>query len=217
MLTGFAVLSLVLVGVPHGGNDFFYRPDKSLKGSLRFLGLYLGSMALYLGLWQWAPAIALLLFLAISMHHFGQSNFNASKWYVPESLLWGAWLLGFPLVRHFSEATSLFSEMMGDFGKGITSFKQGMSEGAEASPMTPEAFAEVVRADEKRLRQILINLLGNAVKFTARGEVRLSLRYQRQMATFEIADTGPGIAPDELADVGTLGQLADRLATGDAA
>ncbi|MCX8484094.1 MAG: hypothetical protein RL747_1228 [Bacteroidota bacterium] len=114
MLTGFAVLSLVLVGVPHGGNDFFYRPDKSLKGSLRFLGLYLGSMALYLGIWQWAPAIALLLFLAISMHHFGQSNFNASKWYVPESLLWGAWLLGFPLVRHFSEATSLFSEMMGD-------------------------------------------------------------------------------------------------------
>jgi signal transduction histidine kinase len=52
----------------------------------------------------------------------------------------------------------------------------------------------VVRADEKRLRQILINLLGNAVKFTERGEVSLGLRYQREMATFTIRDTGPGIA-----------------------
>ncbi len=65
----------------------------------------------------------------------------------------------------------------------------------------PGHWPGAVRADEKRLRQILINLLGNAVKFTTRGEVRLSLRHTRQMATFEIADTGPGIAPDELARV----------------
>jgi signal transduction histidine kinase len=51
----------------------------------------------------------------------------------------------------------------------------------------------VVRADEKRLRQILINLLGNAVKFTERGEVSLGLRYQREMATFTIRDTGPAL------------------------
>ncbi|MEW6163492.1 MAG: ATP-binding protein [Pseudomonadota bacterium] len=56
----------------------------------------------------------------------------------------------------------------------------------------------VVRADEKRLRQILINILGNAVKFTRRGEVRFSVGYAREMATFEITDSGPGIAPDEL-------------------
>ena len=62
----------------------------------------------------------------------------------------------------------------------------------------PEFWPQAVRADEKRLRQILINLLGNAVKFTARGEVRLVLRYARQMATFEIVDTGPGIAAAEL-------------------
>ena len=55
-----------------------------------------------------------------------------------------------------------------------------------------------VRADERRLRQILINILGNAVKFTRRGGVILRLKYQREMATFEIEDSGPGLAPAEL-------------------
>jgi signal transduction histidine kinase/CheY-like chemotaxis protein/purine-cytosine permease-like protein len=56
----------------------------------------------------------------------------------------------------------------------------------------------MVRADERRLRQILINVLGNAVKFTARGSIDLRVRYQREMATFEIEDTGPGIEPAEV-------------------
>ncbi|WP_211222840.1 hybrid sensor histidine kinase/response regulator [Paludibacterium yongneupense] len=63
------------------------------------------------------------------------------------------------------------------------------------------ALPAVVRADEKRLRQILINILGNAVKFTVHGSVRFSLRYQREMAQFDIADSGPGMAADELARV----------------
>lgn len=58
-----------------------------------------------------------------------------------------------------------------------------------------------VRADERRLRQILINILGNAIKFTSRGGVTFALKYQREMATFEVRDTGPGIAPEELAHV----------------
>jgi signal transduction histidine kinase/ActR/RegA family two-component response regulator len=59
----------------------------------------------------------------------------------------------------------------------------------------------VVRADEKRLRQILINLLGNALKFTQAGQVSLRVRYQREMARFEIGDTGPGMTADELSRV----------------
>ncbi|MBS1155904.1 MAG: hybrid sensor histidine kinase/response regulator [Proteobacteria bacterium] len=51
----------------------------------------------------------------------------------------------------------------------------------------------VVRADEKRLRQILINLLGNAVKYTQSGGVTFKLAYLREMAVFEVHDTGPGI------------------------
>jgi len=57
---------------------------------------------------------------------------------------------------------------------------------------------EQVRADEKRLRQILINLLGNAIKFTASGHVRLRVRYALEMAVIDIEDTGPGLSADEL-------------------
>ncbi len=60
---------------------------------------------------------------------------------------------------------------------------------------------ELVRADEKRLRQILINLLGNAVKFTRAGQVSFRVDYAREMARFEIEDTGPGMGPVELAQV----------------
>src|SRR5581483_7360185 len=56
---------------------------------------------------------------------------------------------------------------------------------------------EVVRADEGRLRQILINVLGNAVKFTRQGQVVFRLRYAREMARIEIEDSGPGISEDE--------------------
>ncbi|GAA4025560.1 ATP-binding protein [Actimicrobium antarcticum] len=52
----------------------------------------------------------------------------------------------------------------------------------------------VVRADHKRVRQILINLLGNAVKFTDAGSVTLHLNYLREMAHFSIEDTGIGIS-----------------------
>ena len=56
----------------------------------------------------------------------------------------------------------------------------------------------VVRADEKRLRQILINVIGNAVKFTVRGGVTFTVECRRDMATFEIRDSGPGIPPEDM-------------------
>ncbi len=57
-----------------------------------------------------------------------------------------------------------------------------------------------VLADGARLRQVLVNLLGNAVKFTSQGRVALTVTVQaegreRARATFSVADTGIGIAP----------------------
>ena len=60
---------------------------------------------------------------------------------------------------------------------------------------------QVVRTDEKRMRQILINVLGNAVKFTHAGQVVFRLSYAREMALFEIEDTGPGIASAEIEQI----------------
>ncbi len=56
---------------------------------------------------------------------------------------------------------------------------------------------EYVKADEQRLRQILINLLSNALKFTEDGEVTLSVRYRSQVAEFVVSDTGRGIDQED--------------------
>jgi len=79
---------------------------------------------------------------------------------------------------------------------------------------------DCVRADRKRLGQILMNILGNAVKFTARGEVVLRVRYAREMASFEVHDTGPGIPSDEIERIfepyarGSAGAAAGVTGTG---
>jgi len=75
---------------------------------------------------------------------------------------------------------------------------QAAAKGIEFRRVLGEPLPEVVRADEKRLRQILINVLGNAVKFTHVGRVEFRLTYAREMAVFEIQDTGPGIAAHEI-------------------
>lgn len=57
---------------------------------------------------------------------------------------------------------------------------------------------QFVRTDEKRLRQILVNLISNALKFTDSGRIRLDVAYRSQVATFTISDTGHGIAEKDL-------------------
>ena len=61
-----------------------------------------------------------------------------------------------------------------------------------------EPLPVLVEADERRLRQIVINLLGNAVKFTERGEVCLQAAFAEGQLELEIADTGIGIAAGRL-------------------
>ncbi len=63
-----------------------------------------------------------------------------------------------------------------------------------------------IQSDPTRLRQILMNLVSNAVKFTATGGITLTVRCSDPRAatptlSFDVADSGPGIAPDKLEQV----------------
>ena len=61
-----------------------------------------------------------------------------------------------------------------------------------------------LRVDPYRIRQILFNLIGNAVKFTEQGEIRLKIRFEKETdgddglgkLTFSVSDTGIGISPE---------------------
>jgi len=55
-----------------------------------------------------------------------------------------------------------------------------------------------VMLDDSRLRQCLINLLGNAIKFTDEGSVSLDVELDDEQLTINIADTGLGIRPEDL-------------------
>ncbi len=58
-----------------------------------------------------------------------------------------------------------------------------------------------ILADQGKLRQSLINILGNAVKFTLQGGIVLRVKREAELIFFEIEDTGVGIAPNELKQV----------------
>ncbi|MBF0124604.1 MAG: CHASE domain-containing protein [Magnetococcales bacterium] len=61
--------------------------------------------------------------------------------------------------------------------------------------------ADVVLGDDGRLRQVLVNLIGNAVKFTERGQITVALMTEPQRSDqllFSVADTGIGIAADNV-------------------
>jgi PAS domain S-box-containing protein len=73
--------------------------------------------------------------------------------------------------------------------------RKGLQLITELKPDVPQT----VLLDGRHLRQILLNLLGNAVKFTERGDVRLTVsRANGDRLLFEVSDTGIGIEPEAL-------------------
>jgi signal transduction histidine kinase len=84
-----------------------------------------------------------------------------------------------------------------------------MMPGADARTQTLTlnvADAPIVLGDDARLRQVLVNLIGNAVKFTPeQGQIRVTTMFigegYDQMGAVRIEDTGAGISPDERASI----------------
>ncbi|WP_069471277.1 ATP-binding response regulator [Candidatus Marithrix sp. Canyon 246] len=56
----------------------------------------------------------------------------------------------------------------------------------------------LVNVDQKRLRQVLLNLLSNAIKFTKTGQVTFKVNFQTNLISFEVEDSGEGIAAENL-------------------
>ena len=76
--------------------------------------------------------------------------------------------------------------------------EKGLELLCEVAPEVPE----LVRGDSTRLRQVVMNLVGNAIKFTDRGEVALKVQVEAQegqdrMLRFTVADTGIGIPAEK--------------------
>ena len=74
----------------------------------------------------------------------------------------------------------------------------------------PETEPDYLRGDALRLQQVLVNLLGNAIKFTAKGRVLLRVRYVAGKLQFDVEDTGIGM------DAKTLERIFDPFAQADA-
>ena len=83
--------------------------------------------------------------------------------------------------------------------------KKGLALNLEYPPETHDH----VMGDELRIRQILINMLGNAIKFTATGEVRLKVDNTHKGVQMQVIDTGIGIAADRLEHIFTPFTQAD--------
>ncbi|GAA4380425.1 hybrid sensor histidine kinase/response regulator [Nocardioides caricicola] len=99
--------------------------------------------------------------------------------------------IDFDLVRVIEEAAELIAEPAQEKGLELLAY---------CSPELPVA----LRGDPSRLRQVLLNLASNAVKFTSAGEVVMRAHLDTRtdhgvQVRFEVVDTGIGVAPDDAA------------------
>jgi signal transduction histidine kinase len=78
----------------------------------------------------------------------------------------------------------------------------------DAAPNLPRGYG-----DGRRLAQVLLNLVGNAIKFTDRGEVAIKATTADGSFTVAVRDTGPGIAPSDQSKIFEEFQQADNVAT----
>ena len=74
---------------------------------------------------------------------------------------------------------------------------QAINKGIKLSTLVDVNIPEEMHLDALRVRQILVNLLGNAIKFTEQGEIKVVLTTNNQMLEYQIYDTGSGMTEKE--------------------
>tara|TARA_Y100000589_G_scaffold70973_1_gene63351 strand:- start:4503 stop:5336 length:834 start_codon:yes stop_codon:yes gene_type:complete len=113
------LLAVVFIGLPHGAMDgalaihlgWMNRPIKAAT----FLLAYVGLAALVVGMWLVVPTVGFLMFLAISMFHFGRGDIvpRAKEHMLAEVLMRGGLVLAGISLFHRSEVNSIFEVLIG--------------------------------------------------------------------------------------------------------
>lgn len=99
------------------------------------------------------------------------------------------------LKPHVVDAQELVKEIEAILQPTVTNSQINLSVTATPSPL-PHCLL-----DDSRVRQILLNLVGNAIKFTDAGDVKVNVSWLLDELSFEISDTGIGIAENDLTKV----------------
>src|SRR5690606_41215088 len=90
---------------------------------------------------------------------------------------------------------------------------KGIGLGCTVDPAVPQ----LISADPGRVRQVLLNLIGNAIKFTDMGGVVLEIERVRTQSVdrvrFTVSDTGPGLAASDLERIFEEFEQADGTST----
>jgi signal transduction histidine kinase len=106
------------------------------------------------------------------------------------------------LVIEEFDLTALVEEVRDSFSVAAA------EKGFEVSLKIPETL--VIETDERRTKQVIVNLVGNAVKFTDEGEIEINVTKKDRMAELSVKDTGVGIREE---DMGKLFKAFSQITT----
>lgn len=152
------------------------------------------------------PLNAILTFNQLmAMGKFGSVNSEQEE-FLNQSLNSGRHLLS--LINDILDVTKIQSGMLKlfvesdfDVAKEMEAVRTTAENILEGKPVTlianiDQGFPPLI-CDKRRVRQILLNLVSNAAKFTEQGTITLSANQQGDHVLFVVRDTGPGIAPEQ--------------------
>ena len=115
------------------------------------------------------------------------------------------------ILEHDYQTTAMLSDIVGL--TWLRAQEKGLDFRVETDPALPRA----LHGDEIRIKQVLLNVISNAVKYTQRGSVTLRVGFRREgerfFLTCAVADTGIGIRPEQIPTLFTAFQRLDARQT----